>query len=319
MLGNVGERHVDIQFKADDLAVLRNQFGSADVDADLHVSGIRVAVDQRHHRANTGRLEVAQILERTTRTPYSTEAQAPPRGDVRPRRRHFDRTAIDVKIKIPDNLVLRGRDLRVSNSSFGIGDMNILVGGDFAMTKAMNEQLSVVGSADVAQGYYSFQGRRFEVERGSDVRFRGGPPTDPTINFTGTREVAGITAQVRVQGTPSSPQITLSSQPPLDEGDILSLIVFNQPMSQLGTSERMNLGERAAALAAGAIATPLADSIGRVLNLDVVEAGADDRGRIRRVHVGTGLTAVFAGCGRLRPRRGQRFTLEHRINEVLRL
>jgi autotransporter translocation and assembly factor TamB len=42
-------------------------------------------------------------------------------------------------------------------------------------------------------------------------------------------------------------------------------------MNQLGSGERVSLGARAAALAAGAIATPLADSVARALDLDVFE------------------------------------------------
>jgi autotransporter translocation and assembly factor TamB len=57
----------------------------------------------------------------------------------------------------------------------------------------------------------------------------------------------------------------------LDESDILSLIVFNRPVNDLGGNERLTLGERAGALAAGAIAAPIADSVARALNLDVVE------------------------------------------------
>jgi autotransporter translocation and assembly factor TamB len=324
VLGEVAERHVDIQVRADDVAMLRNQFGSVDVDADVHLSGtFEAPVIKGTIELDTGRLEVARILERTTRTPYSTEAQTalsekgPPAGPPS----FFDRIAMDVQIKIPDNLVLRGRDLRVADSSFGIGDMNILVGGELSMTKAPNAPLSVVGGAEVAQGYYSFQGRRFEIERGSDVRFHGGAPTDPTLNFTGTREVAGVTAEVRVQGTPSRPRIALSSQPPLDEGDILSLIVFNQPMSQLGEGERVNLGERAASMAAGAVATPLADSIGRVLNLDVVELQAPtSESGSGSVTVGNRIgSRVFVGLRQVFGHdEASVFSLEYRINEVLR-
>ena len=48
--------------------------------------------------------------------------------------------------------------------------------------------------------------------------------------------------------------------PPLEQADILSLIVFNQPINQLGEGQQINLAQRAEALAAGAVATQLANS-----------------------------------------------------------
>jgi autotransporter translocation and assembly factor TamB len=52
---------------------------------------------------------------------------------------------------------------------------------------------------------------------------------------------------------------------------VLSLIVFNQPINQLGEGQRVSLAERAGSLAAGFVATPLAEQIGRALDLDVFE------------------------------------------------
>jgi autotransporter translocation and assembly factor TamB len=53
--------------------------------------------------------------------------------------------------------------------------------------------------------------------------------------------------------------------------DILSLIVFNAPVNELGQNERISLAQRAGELAAGFVTTPLANSIAEALNLDVVE------------------------------------------------
>ena len=83
------------------------------------------------------------------------------------------------------------------------------------------------------------------------------------------------------------PQVALSSQPPLDQADILSLIVFNQPANQLGQGQAINLGERAAQLAGGFVVTPLADTLGRALNVDVFEVDpSGDEGEGPTVTVG---------------------------------
>jgi autotransporter translocation and assembly factor TamB len=51
----------------------------------------------------------------------------------------------------------------------------------------------------------------------------------------------------------------------------LSLIVFGQPVNDLGLAQRTSLSERAATMAAGAVATPIADAVADALNLDLFE------------------------------------------------
>ena len=104
------------------------------------------------------------------------------------------------------------------------------------------------------RGFYDFQGRRFEVLRDSQIRFQGLRPIDPALQVGAQRIISGVTAIVNIRGTARQPVVRLSSSPPLDEADVLSLIVFNQPINQLGEGERLNLAERAGGLAAGYLA-----------------------------------------------------------------
>ena len=56
--------------------------------------------------------------------------------------------------------------------------------------------------------------------------FRGNEEIDPRLNITSReRLIQGVEARVRIQGTARNPQLSLSSNPPLDDGDILALIV----------------------------------------------------------------------------------------------
>lgn len=323
--GALAERGVDVVVRAAKVSVIRNQFGTAEMDALLKLTGTLGAPQLEGTIAlDNGRLEVGQILQRTTGSAYSTTPQGPLGGEAQaePPPSLFDQMSLKLHVTVPDNLVLRGRQLRVGTSSFGIGDMNILTGGEFDIVKAPKGRLEVTGTADVVRGTYTFQGRRFDVVPGSEVRFPGGPPTNPLINVTATREVSGITAQVRLQGPARSPQVTLSSRPPLDEGDVLSLIVFNQPMNALSASEQVNLGERAASIAAGALTTPLADSIARALNLDLFEI------QVPTSDDGTGALAfgtrfgsrVFLGVKRQFGREEATVvSLEYRVTEFLRV
>src|SRR5206468_4543899 len=99
---------------------------------------------------------------------------------------------------------------------------------------------------------YTFQGRRFDILRDGTVRFDGLDELDPALDVRTERVIQAVTATVAVRGTLSKPEIVLSSVPPLEEADILALIVFNQPLNQLGEGQQISVAQRAQALATGA-------------------------------------------------------------------
>ena len=89
--------------------------------------------------------------------------------------------------------------------------------------------------------------------------------------------ITGVETRVHVGGTVRRPELTLSSNPPLDQADILSLIIFGQPSNQLGTGQQVSLAQRAGTIASGFVASQLAQSIGNALNLDTfeIQTGSD--------------------------------------------
>ena len=223
---------------------------------------------------------------------------------------------------VPDNLVLRGRDIRTAGSSVSLGDMNITAGGDFTFRREPGQDAVLVGAVNTVRGTYDFQGRRFEVLRDGQIIFRGNQPVDPALNVTAEREISGIVAHVNVTGTARNPKVILSSQPPLEESDIFSLIVFNQPVNRLGQGEVTDLAERAAGMASGFVVTPLAVSLERALDLDLVELDAvgDERSgpsvAIGR-QVGEKLFAKFRQS--FGTQDVSEFELEYQISDFLRL
>ncbi len=146
--------------------------------------------------------------------------------------------------------------------------------------------------------------------------------TNPTLDITAEREITGVEVTIRIRGTAAEPSLTLSSQPPLDQADILSLVAFGRPISQLGEGERTSLAARATTVAAGALATPLADSVARALDLDVFEIQTGEG-------VGAGTTVVvgrqvsdklFVGFRHEFGTAGaQRLSFEYRLTEFLRI
>ena len=73
--------------------------------------------------------------------------------------------------------------------------------------------------------------------------------------LTTERLIQGVTANVNLRGTLDKPEMVLSSTPPLEQADMLSLIVFNQPINQLGEGQQVSLAQRAQQLATGVVAS----------------------------------------------------------------
>ena len=329
---------LNLQVSTSKFKVLANEFGDMEINSDVRVTGaVAAPVVTGEIATEPGRLEVDQILDQLSRSPYRTEATVATTTDVPsdplagaagsqttddPEVGVYDNATIDVTLRLPDDLLLRGRDMHASFSRIGLGDMNITVGGDLQIRKAPAGQPDVVGTVSVVRGFYDFQGRRFEVLRDSQIRFQGTRPVDPALQVDAQRIISGVTAIVNIRGTVRQPQVRLSSQPPLDEADVLSLIVFNQPINQLGEGERLNLAERAGALAVGYLATPLANSIARALDLDVFEIRASG-GESGQASIAVGQQLGSRLFVSFRQEFGvddfSQLSFEYRINELLRL
>ncbi len=233
----------------------------------------------------------------------------------------FEETALNIQVRIPDNLLVRGQSIEAARAS--VGDLNATLGGDFRVAKTAGKPAVLLGVVNTVRGTYAYQGRRFDIVRDGQIQFRGNEEIDPRIDISAQRVIQGVEARVRIQGTAREPQISLSSTPPLDEGDILALIVFNQPLNQLGTGQQTSLGQRAGGIAAGLVASPLAEALGNSLDLDQFDVETTDQsGRVNpAVVIGEQVTQdLFL---RFRQQFGNQqvsqFLLEYRLASFLRL
>jgi autotransporter translocation and assembly factor TamB len=266
----VGALEVDVNTR--NFEVIRNEFGRVKVNAALRLRGSvempRVGGDLT---IDTGNANVDAILERALFQPYATEplpiAPVETVSELNP----WSRLGIDVSLHIPKNLRLVGQDVQITQGTpIGLGDINLRVGGDLYLYKDPGGPLSVTGSLDSISGWYRFQGKRFDIDPGtSSINFRG--DLNPELDVNVTRNISGVLARISVTGELHSPELRLSSTPPLDASDILSLILFNTSASDLTAVQQQELAVRAGAIAAGFLATPLISAIQRSLRLDILE------------------------------------------------
>lgn len=353
---------VSINVNSDNFELMNNELGDVQVGASIQITGeLRRPKVVGNVRLDAGRIEVDRLLQlfydpyATTALPdvVSAERQVEASGSAEEATRKalaraeqsaaapgakpeatepgappgiMDAMELDVRVVLPDNLVLRGKDIRPGGpTATALGDMNITVGGDVQARKSPGGKIALVGTVNTVRGTYEFQGRRFDLQRNGTLRFTGSTQIDPLLDLTATREIpnTGVTARVRITGTTTAPQLALTSDPPLEESDILALIVFNRPVNELGTGERSSLAATAGGIATGFIAAPLGESIGKALDLDLFEitTSTDEGGLGAGVTLGQqiGDRAFVKVRQQFGERSSSQFMIEYQLARFLRL
>jgi len=313
---------LEVEARAQRFEVMRNQLGRVAVNAALQVRGQfespRIAGDVT---ISTGDVKVDEILQRTLFQPYATEPTPIGDADAVAALNPWDRLGLDISLHVPNTLRLTGRDVQISSGTpIGLGDINLRVLGDLYLYKDPGQLLSVTGSFDRVTGTYTFQGRRFDVVESSSINFRG--DLNPEVYVSVTRQISGVETRVAITGPLRQPELHLSSTPPLDDSDILSLIVFNTASNELSSVQQQELLVRAGALAAGFIATPLLSAIENQLGLEVLEIEAlGEFGGGPKVTIGQeifpGLVARFSR--QFGPDPYDEAALEYTLSRILRL
>jgi hypothetical protein len=280
-------------------AVLRNEFGRMDIDAKLQLRGQFESprLDGRITVAG-GELNVDAILDRTMLQPYSVQPAGAPDVDAIAVLNPWDRLGLDIELNVPDTLRMVGDNVQISpGTPLGLGNISLRAIGDLYLYKDPAQPLYVTGSLDSVRGTYSFQGRRFNLDPASSINFRG--DLTPELYVIVQREISGVDTRVTISGSLDAPELRLTSTPPLDPSDILSLIVFNTAVNQLNVEQQRDLVVRAGALAAGFLAAPLMGALERTLGLDTleIEPGVDISGGARVTigqEIAPGLVARFS-------------------------
>ena len=270
---------VQLYVTAEDFKVIDNKMGNVRVDSNLEIGGeLRTPRVIGDFGVTTGRVNLDEILAMVGASPYPTEETEFLERDTAvntaaPAPSIFDALQMDVRVTVPDDLVVRASELRTPGSPISLGAINITLGGDLRATKERGQSIALLGAINTVRGNYDFQGRRFEILRDGTVRFDNAPlnDMDPRLDIRTRRIIQGVEARVNVRGTLKQPEIILTSTPPLEQADILSLIVFNQPINSLGEGQQVSLAQRAQQLATGAVAGQLASSIGNAIGVDLFE------------------------------------------------
>ena len=289
---------VAIEATANDFRIVDNKMGSLRINTNLRIAGelgapridgdlaistgqinldpIVAAIDDAAYATQESALAAGPDTSRTpSPTPIAGAVSTPISGGAstggEASRGVFDPLQMYVRLTAPNALVIKANDLRAPGARIGLGALNVTVGSDVYISKSPWDQVRLLGTVNTVRGTYDFQGRRFTILRDGRIRFEGLDDLDAALDIRAERVIQGVTTNVNIRGRLTQPELALSSTPPLEEADILALIVFNQPINQLGEGQQASLSSIAGSMALGAATGPLAQSIGNALNLNTFE------------------------------------------------
>ena len=199
---------------------------------------------------NVAKLDVVRVDSRypNRQVPKTAAAAAPP----------FAAT-LDVDFVSNGQCFVRGRGL----DSEWRGKIH--VGGTSASP-------AVTGQFEVANGTFDILSHSFTIERGV-VGFAGS--TNPEVDLLATAKTADITANIIVQGSPSSPTLKLTSTPELPQDEVLSRVLFGTSVGQISAVQGLQLAAAAASLATGG-GSGVLDRVRNATGLDRLTLNSDN-------------------------------------------
>jgi translocation and assembly module TamB len=200
--------------------------------------------------------------EETTPSDSLTQTPRAPVGE--------DGDQVDIKIAIPSRFFVRGRGLDLELA----GDLNILKTGD---------KPTVIGELRAIQGNFVFLGRSLKLERGT-VTFLGEDEINPAFDVALSTRVGDTLIKIILAGTAQKPRVILHSEPDMQEGDIISVLLFGAPFNELSDGQAGHAQSRTTEMAAALGAAQLQKNLSGV---DVVNfRGADDQDKGGTLQVG---------------------------------
>jgi translocation and assembly module TamB len=166
-----------------------------------------------------------------------------------------------VDVSLPGRLFVRGRGL----DSEWRGDLRV---------RGTIDAPLIQGSIQTVRGRYDLLGRRFTVERG--VIAFDGAPTDARLDLLATATANQLRAAVTVAGSALQPTLTLGSDPPLPQDEVLAQVLFGRSTTQITPGQAVQLAQAAAELAGIGGGSGLVDRVRQTLGLDALDIGGAD-------------------------------------------
>ncbi len=161
----------------------------------------------------------------------------------------------------------------------------IQIGGKLRVAALANEDVRIQGQLNLARGRIEINGRMFEVREGT-ITFQPAEPDNPVIVANARWESSeGITVIARFEGPVKSGEMTLTSDPPLPKGQVLSLLLFGDTagLESVGSGGEQTDGANQAAAVGGSVAAQgFNQALSRIEGIDLsTRVAGGESGNVR--------------------------------------
>ncbi|GAB4516634.1 MAG: translocation/assembly module TamB domain-containing protein [Amphiplicatus sp.] len=183
--------------------------------------------------------------------------------------------SFDVTIRADDRIFVRGRGV----DSEWRADVRLLGDADAPL---------ILGELSLRRGHIDFSGRRFNVTRGN-IAFDRLAPNDPVLNIRAEYETGeGVIAAIEIGGRASAPSVSLTSTPQLPSEDVMALVLFGKPATELSAIESLQMAQALAQLSgvAGLGGPGVVGAAQRALGLDMLNVDFDSETGVGSLAVG---------------------------------
>ncbi|MCP3139198.1 translocation/assembly module TamB [Pyxidicoccus xibeiensis] len=191
-----------------------------------------------------------------------------------------------VNVNAPRNIWVKGSDV---NAELGLSE-------DFRVE--YTDVARMFGEVRVLRGRVDVLGRRFDIQRDSQIRFTG-PPVVPYINVTAEHrnDNAKVTVYVTIRGQGRDITLKPTSDPPLPESEIYTLLATGRRTLERGSGASMTASAQAASVVGSLVANEARKALAAKLPLDVLSIEAGDSGLAgTKLEVGTYVTdKIYVG------------------------
>ncbi len=169
----------------------------------------------------------------------------------------------NVKLKAKKNLWIKGEA------------ENIEIAGELTLTKNKGEPMRISGPVRAVRGTYLFRNRIFTITEG-EMNFTGKESIDPEWDILARTRINDAIIIARLGGTFFKPTIELSSEPFMDQVDIVSYLMFGRPASALSSGESFQAAAAAMSFAGKIAADELKEILGKAFALDMIYVSAEE-------------------------------------------
>lgn len=268
MTGKVGVLQkgmpVDLSIKAVNAQPLVSKLVTANLNADLHLSG---TARERLDIAGTVHLNRTLIGIPNGLPPNVAVLDVRRRGKTAPRVPDMPLLiGLDVTVQAPQEILVQGRGIDAEM----YGDLH--VGGT-------TDSPLVSGEFDLRRGNFTLAGNKLNFSTESRVTFNGAGlknKIDPTLDLKAEATVADTTVTLIISGYADAPRFEFSSSSGLAQDEIMARLLFGVSGSQLSALQLAQVGAALATLSgvgAGSGLNPLV-KLQHSLGLDRLTIGA---------------------------------------------